>query len=245
VRILVVSATYLEIAPLLSRVGAPNFGEQKHLSAGTTVSIPTREGDDHLSCLITGVGQASAAYHLGSFLRKGAWDLALQVGIAGSFSSALKKCQVVRVESEVFADLGAEDNGSYLDLFEMGLLQPNEFPYSEGRLKVTTPSVGDRFDSTRISLLPSVASVTVNRVLSEPHSISWITERYAPDVVSMEGGAFFYAALQSGVPVIQLRSISDYVGPRDKSTWDINGAIASLNEEIFSFLHPLISSTTE
>ncbi len=239
-KILLVSATSLEIEPLLTRTGIGNGEEQKNLPAGSVVTIPTKEAGSNLACLITGVGQASTAYHLGNFLQQGEWDFLLQVGIAGAFSPTLKKCQVVRVESEIFADLGAEDNGSYLDLFDMGLLQPNEYPYSDRRLQAVPPSLVDQVDLREVELLPKVAAVTVNRVLSESRSISWIAERYAPDIVSMEGASFFYAALQSGTPAIQVRSISDYVGPRDKSTWDIRGAVVSLNEVVSSFLRPLI-----
>lgn len=239
-KILLVSATSLEIAPFLYRVGRELAQGGGNMLPGDVVSIPTNSNKNTISVLITGVGQALAAFHLGRFLKSGEWDLVLQVGIAGSFSPVLKKCQVVRVTSEVFADLGAEDNGSYIDLFQMGLMQPGQFPFLEGRLKVPYPSLGGGFDELQISQLQSVAAVTVNRVLSEPDTILWITKQYSPEIVSMEGASFFYAALQIGLPAIQIRSISDFVGPRDKSTWDIHGAIASLNEVVFSFLCPLL-----
>lgn len=236
--ILILSATYLEIAPLLARVGVE---VPQQALVGTTIHIPTCRDDCKVTTLVTGVGQALTAYHLGTFLRKGEWDLMLQVGIAGAFSPSLKKCQVVRVESEVFADLGAEDNGNYLDLFDMGLMDTYEYPFSDRKLHMKLPSLGEEVNCKHIQILQSVSSATVNRVLSQPESISWITKRYSPDIVSMEGASFFYAALQSGVPAIQLRSISDFVGPRDKSSWDIRGAVASLTDVIFSFLSPLLA----
>jgi futalosine hydrolase len=81
--------------------------------------------------------------------------------------------------------------------------------------------------------------VTVNRVLSDPRSIAWVEERYAPDVVSMEGAAFLYTCLMHEVPCVQLRAISDRVGPRDTSTWDIPGAVAALNKELGAVLQKL------
>lgn len=236
-KILLISATHLEIAPFLARVGVK---EHKQTPVGATIPIPTKSDQLVLTGLVTGVGPALSAFHLGRFLRKGDWDLLLQVGIAGAFSSTLKKCQVVRVESEVFADLGAEDNGSYLDLFDMGLLYPDQFPFSAGRLRVESSSLGEYVNYKQVEHLPSVSAATVNRVLSQPDSISWISNKYSPDIVSMEGASFFYAALLNEIPAIQMRSISDYVGPRDKSSWDIHGAIAALNENLYSFLHPML-----
>jgi futalosine hydrolase len=48
----------------------------------------------------------------------------------------------------------------------------------------------------------------------------------------MEGAAMFYVCLLAGVPFLELRAVSDVVGPRDKAQWDIPGAVAALNAEL-------------
>jgi futalosine hydrolase len=55
----------------------------------------------------------------------------------------------------------------------------------------------------------------------------------------MEGAAFFYVCLQEKVPFIQIRGISNYVGEQNKSKWDIDLAISSLNAVILEFLSEL------
>jgi len=52
----------------------------------------------------------------------------------------------------------------------------------------------------------------------------------------MEGAAFFYACLLSGVPFHEVRSISNFVEERDKSKWDIPLALANLNNVLFEIL---------
>ena len=122
-------------------------------------------------CLITGVGQMQCAAHLAAHLATRQYDIAIQAGLAGSFSPHYAKRSVVIVEEEFLADLGAEANGSYLDIAEMGFLEPDEYPFSRGRLKASREWVPEGID------LPFVRSVTVNRVLSDPRSIAWVATK--------------------------------------------------------------------
>jgi len=140
---------------------------------------------------------------------------------------------VVLVGEEIIADLGAESPQGFLDIFDMGLIPRDQQPFSGGLLRTTLP------DCVKTMNLPSVRSVTVNRVLSDPRSIGWIEGRYEPDIVSMEGAAFFYTCLIHGLPCAQIRAISDRVGPRDTSTWDIPGAIEALNARLVELLRLL------
>jgi futalosine hydrolase len=46
----------------------------------------------------------------------------------------------------------------------------------------------------------------------------------------MEGAAVFYVCLNENIPVLQIRSISNYVEDRDTTKWDIPLAIKQLNK---------------
>jgi futalosine hydrolase len=162
--------------------------------------------------------------HLAELLSAQSYDLVLHVGIAGSFTEQLSKRAAVVVMREAFADLGAEDNGGFLSIQQMGLLSPDEPPFVGGHLHAPPVVL------QALSRLPRVSSVTVNRVLSEKTSIEWVQSSFAPDVVAMEGAALFYVLLRRGIPFVSLRTISDVVGPRTKSDWDIPGAVAVLND---------------
>jgi futalosine hydrolase len=52
----------------------------------------------------------------------------------------------------------------------------------------------------------------------------------------MEGAAFHYVCLQEGMPFAQVRSISNYVEPRNRSAWKIKEAVIALNEWVVAFL---------
>ena len=212
---LIVTATALEIAPCIVRETGDvveGFGR-----AGTLLSGP------RCDILLSGVGQLQCAFHVGRILSTGRYGRVLQAGIGGSFVDSLPLGSVAVVGEEVLGDLGAEDRGSFLDLFDMGLLSKGEFPFADKGLLAPV------LDLKALQELPRVRSLTVNRVLGESHSIAWAEKKYSPQVVNMEGAALFYACLQQGVPFLSLRSISDRVGPRDKSSWDIQGAVSSLD----------------
>ena len=48
----------------------------------------------------------------------------------------------------------------------------------------------------------------------------------------MEGAALHYVCLSEKIPFLQLRSVSNYVGERDKSKWALREAIMNLNIEL-------------
>lgn len=214
--ILVTAATLLEIVPFIRR-RMPEYPAQTVGSAGTLLELPG------VDILVTGVGGLQCAAHVARVLATRRYDLLVQAGIAGSFSAALPKLSVVRVVSELCGDLGAEDNGSFLHINDMGLLDPNQFPFRDGELRATPAAIA------ALCGLAEVRSVTVNRVLSEERSIRWVSERFNPQIVNMEGAGLFYSALIAGVPFVSVRAISDLVGPRDKSKWDIPGAVRELD----------------
>jgi futalosine hydrolase len=57
----------------------------------------------------------------------------------------------------------------------------------------------------------------------------------------MEGAALHYIGLKENIPFLQLRSISNYVGERDKEKWQLQEAIRNVNlvlQELLTKLKP-------
>ncbi|MNJ47699.1 Futalosine hydrolase [compost metagenome] len=46
----------------------------------------------------------------------------------------------------------------------------------------------------------------------------------------MEGFGVAYAAQQAGIPVLELRTISNIVGPRQRDLWNIPAALQALKQ---------------
>lgn len=217
--LLIVAATEPEIAPLL-RFFEANFRSSAHYvfqNERYTVEI-----------LISGVGMMATAFSLSARLATQRYDAAIQAGIAGCFDRDIPLGSVLGVSTEAYGDLGAEDNGRYIDIFELGFLQADSYPFQKTLLLNPKP-----FD-TGIALA-MVSAISVNTVSGNSPTIEARKDRYKPVLESMEGLAFHYACLQHQIPFLQIRAVSNYVTPRDRNAWQIGKAIANLNQHLQDF----------
>ena len=220
-KILLVAATVFEIAPTLAWLES-DFQRR-------TDSVFHR---DHIEIfpLVTGVGIAATSYHLGQILSVYSPDLAINAGIAGAFDRNIALGDVVQVHTERFGDLGVEEaDGRFSDLFESGLLINDQTPYINGVLH--NPS------ASQTAFLPSVHGLTVQKVHGHAPSIDSVRQKYPEvQIESMEGAAFFYSCLLSEVLFLEIRSISNYVEPRNRAAWQLPLAIQQLNETLIGML---------
>ena len=84
--------------------------------------------------------------------------------------------------------------------------------------------------------LPIVKGITVNCVTGSEKSIKNLISRLNPTTESMEGAAVFYACKELNIASLQIRSISNYVEPRNKDNWKIGLAIKNLNDWAIAFV---------
>ncbi len=224
-KILIVAATKFELPYLLK-----DIPEDIIESDGDSVHFPGEKRQ--VDVLITGVGMHQMAFHLGELFATENYDLAINAGVGGSFSKKWKLGDVVSVQSEIVGDMGAEDGDSFLPVRQMNFVDPNVYPYQEGLL--INPHLLSQYMALKD--LPYVKGVTVNRVSGNERTVATLKKHFSPDVESMEGAAFFYACLFANVPFYQLRGISNYVGERDRSKWDIPLAIKQLNAKLAELL---------
>ncbi len=225
--VLLASATFLEIAPTLtyleSRFEKSPEGvfSHKHL---------------RIKPLITGIGPVLTAWHLGRFLAQCRPDWAIHAGVAGAFDRNRALGDVVQIVVDRFGDVGVEEaDGRFTDVFELGLANPDEPPFKEGWLH-NAAAAEARF-------LPSVTGLTVSKVHGSNASIEAIREKYPQaEVETMESAAFFYACLQAEVPFTEIRSLSNYVEPRQRDRWELHRAIDQLNRVVSEMLQLLSES---
>ena len=211
-RILLHSATQLEVEPLVSKL-EPLGGHAYQF------------GDHEIKLLISGVGMMATAYQLGKVLAKEDFDMALSIGICGSFDRSVELTQAVLAASDLAVEEGAEDGDQWISLEEMKLREPNEFPYEDGMLNST---LAESF--SKEMGIPLKKAVSVNRVLGSEASINKLQQHFDAEIVSMEGAAFYYACLMKGLPAAQIRTVSNYVENRNRSAWKVEEALANLAE---------------
>lgn len=196
------------------------------LMAATEMEIaPFIHKNPHADILITGVGAAPAVYSLVKRLHQFDYDLVIQAGIAGTYQEVIQLGDVVMVSEDCFADLGVIEKGHFQPIHRVGLANKDAFPFSDGWLKNNNPLIKDGH-------YKKVRAITVNMVTDDQSMIRHFTKAYAPDIESMEGAALHYVCLQENIPFIQIRSISNMVGERDKTKWQMKEAIENLYEAL-------------
>ena len=175
--------------------------------------------------LVAGIGGVATAQALMRRIGQRRPDLVLQAGVAGCFHPG-RIGEVVVVKEEIQADLGVWENNGFRTLFDLGLVGPNEAPYHDGMLP------NPHADLIRRTGLPAVRGITVNEITTDQKRIGWYQQNMSPFVESMEGAACHFVCLQENIPFLQLRSVSNDVGERDKTKWNMRGAIAALNKTL-------------
>lgn len=196
--------------------------------AALQAAVATRTLRPHQSIrfLITGVGLGPAVYSLTRQLVTHKPALVLQAGIAGSLDPALLPGDTVVVQTDTIGDAGVEENRVFRNLFDLGLVGVNSFPWTEGFL----PNPYAAW--LALPGLRLVRGITVNEISTNPERIRHYNLQYGAQTESMEGAALHYVCLQEGVPFVQVRSISNAIGERDKSKWRLKEAVQNLNTEL-------------
>lgn len=123
-KILIVAATNFEILPLLEHL-------DKNASSKTLMETVYKQHT--IQTLITGVGGMNTAFALARYSKIKDLDLAINVGIAGSYKRQFELGDVVEVVKDRFGDLGVEEaDGSFTDIFDLQLAEKDSFPYQDG-----------------------------------------------------------------------------------------------------------------
>ena len=241
-RILVVAATAMEVAPIVRRLGCANPATlQRECPAEAPAArrprVTRHEYAGHgVDVLLTGIGMVATAAWCSRALAETRYDLALNLGVCGSFDRALEPGCVVHVVSDRLAELGAEDGDAFLSLDELELpgepvdpAEPETDPW-KGRslaraelVNVAPPS------NAALTRLPVVRGITVNTAHGNERSIAAVVRRFQPQVESMEGAAFMYACLIHDLPFAQVRAVSNIVERRNRQAWRVADAISALS----------------
>ncbi|WP_370636310.1 futalosine hydrolase [Cohnella sp. CFH 77786] len=186
-------------------------------------------GDARFEVDLAGVGPALAAARTAAALvsAKGGGDggfgLVVSAGIGGGFSGAAEIGSLVVASEIVAADLGAETPEGFLPLDELG--------FGSARTAVDEAAAGRLVEALKSAGLPvrSGPVLTVSTVTGTAATALNRAGRFPGAAAEgMEGYGVAVAASDLGVPALELRAISNPVGPRDRSAWRIKEALEAL-----------------
>jgi len=197
---------------------------------------PSYSGDSkrlNISFHESGVGMLASTFSLTKVALYEKPDLIIQAGIAGSFDNNIKLGSTFVIQEEALGNTGVEEEGKWKDIFELKLEKSSYPPFEKRRL----PNQWE--EDYNLLKLPIVSSVTVNEISTNPARIKQLISKYNPALESMEGAALHYVCRKCDIPFLQIRSVSNYVGVRDKNQWKIAEALKNLNETLVQYVEKL------
>ena len=180
-----------------------------------------------VDAVATGIGPVEAACATAVALAGAEYGAVVNAGLAGAFRhSALRIGDAVLVAEECLAGIGLEDGSE--------IILPRG-----ARLVERTAANADMLARVQGLAFPLASGLTVTTVTGTEATAERLARRYGADVETMEGFAVLRACERAGVPAVQIRGVSNYVGPRSQSGWDFaagSRACVSAIEAVLSSL---------
>ncbi|PVC90639.1 futalosine hydrolase [Streptomyces sp. CS090A] len=173
--------------------------------------------------LAGGAGPAAAAAAAAFALASSAphpYGLVVSAGIGGGFAPAAPLGSLVVASDIVAADLGAETPDGFLPVTALGFGRDRFVPPPALVREVAAATGAAPGPVLTVSTVTGTAARTADLLAAHPGALA----------EAMEGFGVAEAAERAGVPVLELRAVSNTVGPRDRAAWRIGDALAALTE---------------
>ncbi|MBT3177248.1 MAG: futalosine hydrolase [Desulfobacula sp.] len=228
--LLILAATYFEISHFL----ALHPGDSKYLTKTGLAIISGKVGPKTYDLLITGPGVFNAAHALTVYLEKSFPSLVLQTGIAGVFKqTGCNIGDVAIATQEQYIHTGIQTDSIENDPLPFDLIEQNLktrkgiYSFDQDQVDHYHDILCRKGQSNKINITKG-AFITVSSITSSGKHADRIYSAFSPVMEAMEGAACAHIALLYDIPIIEVRSASNYVGERDKSKWDIDLAAKQL-----------------
>lgn len=179
--------------------------------------------DSRFDVLAAGVGPVAAAARTAKVLATADYGLVVSAGIGGGFPGMAEVGSLVVANEIIAADLGVETPEGFSSLAELGL--------GSTRIKVAADLLNRVTEALLAAGLPVktgpvlTVSIVTGTAERAAELAAWVPGATAE---AMEGYSVALAALDCGVLVLELRAISNLVGPRDRAAWRVEEALDAL-----------------
>lgn len=173
-----------------------------------------------------GVGPVNAAHAVTLALTRSRPTAIIVCGIGGAYpGSGLAVGDVACAESECYGDLGATSPSGFLDMQALGFAIVDGPPpiYNVLPMQVFPAATRARF-------------VTMSTGTGVDAIARSIEQRTGGAVENMEGAAVAHIAALYGVPVGEIRGISNMVTDREPGAWRITDAATAAQEALLTWI---------
>jgi futalosine hydrolase len=203
------------------------------------ISVPTAAGELH--AFHAGVGPVAAAATTATLLALGPeYELVLSAGIAGGFAGRADVGDVVWAEQVIAADQGVVTDDGFLSLRELGL--PGNGGYAIDDLGYRERLLAGSFqlrggDVLTLSCMTGTAERAAELAVRYPRAVAEAMEGYGV----VEATQRDRGRSDRDLPFAEVRAVSNIIGRRDRSAWNIPRAFDALAEAMSLLLSAPLS----
>jgi futalosine hydrolase len=219
--------------PLESSLLFREMRRKKDISSSISTGMV---GDTRVVHITSGMGIANAAWAATVLCERFSPSEAVVFGVGGAYPGCgLVAGDLVLAEKEVYADAGVltEDGLRGIEAIGIELLRKggrkyfNEFPLDGRLLKRASRILG----GVRAGVF-----ATVNASTGTKERAGEILEHYGAVCENMEGAAVAQVCKRYGVPVLELRGISNVIPERDRDKWNLELASKECQRALLKFM---------
>jgi futalosine hydrolase len=181
------------------------------------------QGSRRFHVIAAGAGTAAAAAGTAAALAAGSYGCVISAGIGGGFPGRAPVGSLAVASEMIAADLGAETPEGFRSAAELGFGS------------VSVPADSGTVQALQAALAAAGLAVSTGPVLTVSTATGTAEtaaalEARVPGAAAeaMEGYGVAVAAKALGIAALEIRAISNPVGPRDRAAWKIGEALEQL-----------------
>lgn len=178
---------------------------------------------EQIHVIAAGAGPAASAAVTSATLAQQPYKLVINAGIGGGFPGRAEIGSLVLSTKIIAADLGSETAEGFRSVEELGFGK-SSLPAAHSFIERWAEILRDKSIQVHTGPILTVSTTTGTKETADE-----LLNR-VPDAVaeSMEGFGVGSAAAHFDIPVLEIRAISNAVGPRDREAWRIPEALSLL-----------------
>ena len=221
----------LEAAPL-----SPLLGDPRPVVVGRRAAVAGVLAGREVVLLAAGMGKTNAAHGLTALLEGWTVAKAIAFGVGGAYpGSGMELTDLAIATEEIYADEGVYAPAGWLSPRDMGI------PLLDGRdgpLYDALPMDGDLAHAAADALRRGGLTVhtgpfaTVSGCSGTTRRGIELRDRHGVICETMEGAAYAHVAALYGVPLVEIRAISNAVEDRDLARWRLPEAAAAAGRAV-------------
>ncbi len=197
--------------------------------------------------LASGIGKTNASHATTILIEKFSPGVIIHFGVGGAYpSSGLKTGDIAVAEKEIYGDEGVclKDGFHTSEVIGIPFLVKsekkyfNEFPLDKKLLMKALKSFNlITRHSSLITKIKSGTFITVSTSTGTFKRARELEKRYNALCENMEGAAVAHICTLYGIPLVEIRGISNIVEDRDTSKWDLRLAAENCQKAVMGLLN--------